>query len=611
MPRSSSLSSSSLGAVLVFVPLLGQLGGCTARAGGPSADAGRETGGESSDSGAASSGGAGGTSTGTGNSDSGVGGLQVGRGGSSDLNVDLSQEPAPASCGDGLLDQTEACDDGNRQSGDGCHENCLVVEAGFICPQPSEPCRPYAKCGDGRVSFPEQCDDGNVEGRDGCSALCKTEIGFKCNGEPSECMETVCGDGVVEGAEGCDDSNPLPFDGCDDECQWEPSCAGPGAGEGCSSFCGDGILLGDEECDDGNSISGDGCSAECLEEEGYTCRTSPCEELNGKCALRVPAIFRDFNASHGDFEVGCGGFEATPGVVSVDLDDQGKPVLAAEGGPCIEGADSFEGWYRRAEDHSTIVSELVLYETSDGGYVNRFGPGDAQYENAEGELFDGTPLFFPIDGFPDCESGELVQCALPDTRVTAEIPGEGTYEQNWIPEPGGALHNFSYTSQVSYWFQYNAAEPATLKFLGDDDTWVFINGKLAVDLGGPHTPLEAEITLDEVTIENLGLGLLDGRVYPISVFHAERRAKGSSFRLTLSGFRTERSLCVPDCGDGVVAGSEECDDGVNDGGHNECQPGCVLAGYCGDGTVQAEEECDDGAPDAPPNCSGCRLVVVK
>src|SRR5690606_29498841 len=132
-----------------------------------------------------------------------------------------------------------------------------------ICPQPGEPCRPFAKCGDGRVNFPEQCDDGNTMPSDGCSAICKLEIGYKCDGVPSICSETTCGDGEVEGAEGCDDGNPLPFDGCDGRCQWEPSCGLPGSTAGCTSFCGDGILLGEEECDDGNTISGDGCSEDC------------------------------------------------------------------------------------------------------------------------------------------------------------------------------------------------------------------------------------------------------------------------------------------------------------------------------------------------------------
>jgi cysteine-rich repeat protein len=37
-----------------------------------------------------------------------------------------------ASCGDGALTTTEACDDGNDASGDGCSPTCSV-EPGFAC----------------------------------------------------------------------------------------------------------------------------------------------------------------------------------------------------------------------------------------------------------------------------------------------------------------------------------------------------------------------------------------------------------------------------------------------------------------------------------------------
>lgn len=56
------------------------------------------------------------------------------------------------------------------------------------------------------------------------------------------------------------------------------------------------------------------------------------------------------------------------------------------------------------------------------------------------------------------------------------------------------------------------------------------------------------------------------------------------------------------CGDGLVhAGVEVCDDEVNDGSYNGCQPGCTdFAAYCGDGVVQGPEKCDEAQPN-----SGC------
>lgn len=68
-----------------------------------------------------------------------------------------------ATCGDGLLDPGESCDEGATNSdtrADACRTDC----------QP-------ARCGDGTGDAGEACDDGNDYGGDGCDPLCVTETG--------------------------------------------------------------------------------------------------------------------------------------------------------------------------------------------------------------------------------------------------------------------------------------------------------------------------------------------------------------------------------------------------------------------------------------------------
>ena len=88
-----------------------------------------------------------------------------------------------------------------------------------------------------------------------------------------------------------------------------------------------------------------------------------------------------------------------------------------------------------------------------------------------------------------------------------------------------------------------SAASIQLAFTGDDDIWVFVNGRLAVDVGGVHQAVDGSVTLDPATAA--ALGLQDGRVYRIDVFHAERLKESSALRVTLPWFDQSRSECAP------------------------------------------------------------------
>ncbi|MBI1818209.1 MAG: DUF4215 domain-containing protein [Deltaproteobacteria bacterium] len=119
----------------------------------------------------------------------------------------------PPLCGNGVLNGSEECDDGNLIDGDGCDFNCTIT-----------------RCGNGRVTAGEECDDGNANPADGCTNDCR-----------------ACGNGVVTAPEQCDDGNRNDSDGCTNAC----------------TVCGNGTLVPGEQCDDGNAVSGDGCAANC------------------------------------------------------------------------------------------------------------------------------------------------------------------------------------------------------------------------------------------------------------------------------------------------------------------------------------------------------------
>jgi len=567
-------------------------------------------------------------------------------------------EEAPPNCGDGLLTSDEACDDAGTVSGDGCAANCLVVEEGYSCNPPGVPCRLLAICGDGFRSPSEGCDDGNVAPADGCNELCKLEDNYKCDENiPNVCTPTTCGDGNKEGSESCDDGNALPYDGCSANCRAEPDCSGAS----CVSACGDGLLLG-EQCDDGNLIDGDGCSSACMQEQGFMCMqqvTAQTDMVGGINVMRVPVIFRDFTTAHPDFGTtkdgdGCDGW--IEDMVSPTLTG-GKPSLAgaSNAAACVQSTASFGQWYTDVPGtNATIPGELVLFEASAGSFVNRYGENGEQFEGSPTEVtidcengerdivnvptqcgtrctldehedcagtqktipagveLDGTPLFFPIDDAPGALAERNGEARIPEQYAWNGWPWEsnGAGDDPAGPNLPAGDHNFLFTTEVHYWFQYDATTAPTFAFTGDDDVWVFVNNKLILDLGGIHVPISGEFTLNAATAGTLGL--VDGNVYEISVFQAERRAEGSSFRLTLSGFSTARTQCVPVCGDGIVSAGEACDDMVNDGGYGECGPMCKIGSYCGDNVVDAPfEDCDDGNRRDGDLCgSACRDLDI-
>lgn len=211
----------------------------------------------------------------------------------------------------------------------------------------------------------------------------------------------------------------------------------------------------------------------------------------GKCQKWLEIVVRDFTPAHPDFEK----FNiAAQGLVKDQLGADRKPVYANAGATlATTSPEAFSQWYNDVPGVNLRLStRIVFVEQSPGRHV-----------------FDST-AFFPIDGmgFGNGPAGGF------------NVPVVGTVAAN-APD-----HNFLFTTEAHLRFVYRGGE--TLTFRGDDDMWLFVNGRLTIDLGGPHVALSATVALDALAGR---LGLQKGETYPMDIFHAERHTDQSNYRL--------------------------------------------------------------------------------
>ena len=252
--------------------------------------------------------------------------------------------------------------------------------------------------------------------------------------------------------------------------------------------CSDGCAEGQESCVDGQwqacqvPLVQRECSSVCG--QGHeTCRSGTW----GKCDAPLPqppklkATVRDFSASHPDFEENYpSGLDA--GVVERTLGTDDKPVYAGKPTtPSTSGVANFDTWFHDTPLSLAQPHELPLLPAAEE-------PGLFSFVDDS---------FFPIDG---------------------QLLGNE-----------GRGHNFHFTLEASTTFEYRGGE--VFSFSGDDDMWVFINRQLAIDLGGTHSRLSAEVALDDFAATG---GMARGGTYPLHFFFAERHTVESHFTLRTS-----------------------------------------------------------------------------
>ncbi|HEY3236340.1 MAG TPA: fibro-slime domain-containing protein [Polyangiaceae bacterium] len=233
----------------------------------------------------------------------------------------------------------------------------------------------------------------------------------------------------------------------------------------------------------------------------------------GSCGTNFTGIVRDFiedgkPGGHPDFEAAYlqGRYDTpTTGIVQDQLGADKKPVYAWPGAAyrcmgdvacassqqqIVYSPASFDQWYRNDLQAGATWSapQWIEYTLQ----VDTLPDNKVVYSR----LYSQKNGFFPIDG---------------------QLNGNTACDNT-------ACHNYGFTFELHTTFVYQPGQVFT--FFGDDDLWVFMNGHLAVDLGGLHPPATGSVSLDAVAA---AFGLVPGGEYPMDLFNAERNKFGSTF----------------------------------------------------------------------------------
>jgi len=186
-----------------------------------------------------------------------------------------------------------------------------------------------------------------------------------------------------------------------------------------------------------------------------------------------------------------------------------NPTLSANGRPTWSGRVNCD---IGKPEHSPEHWYDSLWKGANGGVSNTWSPG-AYALNA----FKCVPVSLtldPLDGYYKFSSDSY----FPLNSFTT-LPGGA---RNVFNETGGNGNNFHFAMHAKASFEY--VQGLKFSFKGDDDVWIFINRKLALDLGGQHGPQGNDIDLDK-------LGLIEGNSYQFDMFYSERHTSGSNLSI--------------------------------------------------------------------------------
>ena len=424
-------------------------------------------------------------------------------------------------------------------------------------------------CGNGFIEAGETCDDGNDNGTYGYCNL-------SCDGP----TEPDCGNDIIEGDEICDDGDNNGFTGyCND------ACDGPTPPD-----CGNDIVETGEKCDDGDDNGTYGyCNETCDAPTSPVCGNLVLEG-DEICDTDTPRSCEDLNA-----------YEGISSCIQCDWSE--CDLLEYCGDGIINGQEECDdGNQVNLDSCANDCSINVLCSEGPVQITNGSFEDPIVSSNNGWGVYDSASVYWNIDW------------VYPSTELEKLELHRGV-ESNWLASDGD-----QYTELDSD-YGHSVGEQASVIISQEIDTYIDASYLLSFDFSArPGTGDDniLNVYINDVLIDAYHadggsdtLASTDWSSYQIS-FRADSLNTKISFAdggtpdslgTFLDNIELEITKCIYEfCGDGVINGDEQCDDGNNTDG-DLCSAECAIE-YCGDGIVnQAWEECDDDTSD----CYACQL----
>lgn len=244
--------------------------------------------------------------------------------------------------------------------------------------------------------------------------------------------------------------------------------------------------------------------------------------------LVLTGIIRDFkektvSGGHIDFEAKpAAGFGHYMNNVAPFLDDQAKPVF--QGG----GKKVSSQW----KDSNNRPLHPSLYDASRGDVAGAWGVTD-NGGISSAESF--SQWFRTVPGVNMAKDLAITLVRQPNSNVYVfDDRNDSAYSNlgGFFPINGKLMgnspngeRNFHFTYELATTFIYKPGQGQVFKFRGDDDVFVFVNGKCVIDIGGVHSAIEQTIELDRLD------NMVPGGVNTLNFFFAERHRTQSNFRI--------------------------------------------------------------------------------